>query len=704
MQRRRIYALAFVLLLLFGGVVSRLVWLQVYASDHFRINAEITSRSLRYLPPVRGNIFDRYGQPLAVEVPSHDLVFTLKDLERARAVANRVARTLALADPQPAASLATEQLYFELQGIRLQIRPYLTSSTPPPAFSWIRGLSDPRAAALEAAIARRPTDYPGIELVAGEDGTDVRLSAALFAGERAVLAAAQSLGIADPHAFFAEAVWLPYLEARREPNLTARQWAFEEERVLARDIPFAVVLAISLQPEEYPGLLVRPSTRREYPGRSTLAQLTGYLGPRPAGSPGPGGDVGLHPPQRGINDIRTFLALRSASLLSQRYVGVAGLERILEPRLCGEPGARIFEVDRFRRESPAPLQEAAMIPGESVQLTIDLELSRAMESMLTARGVKAGCALVGVPGTGEVLGWCSLPSFDLADRSSWGSALADPRAPMLDRPSQGQVPPGSTFKPVLAVGALQEGLVSPAEIVTCTGYFDPLHRDRLRCPNHGFAVADIDLRQSLARSCNYYYYELGKNRLHGAGIARWAHWFGFGRPTGIGLPERPGTVGVRHAESASIGKGGITTTPLQLLRFTMALANQGELPWLRVIQDSPLLPPERVPADPWVWRLVREGMRDTVRRRDGTASDPAYGLTRFDCAVKTGTAGIGRSDRNIAWIIGYAPVAAPQVAFVVEIEDTDQHGGEAAAPVAADILDWLQHHRQYALEEAGQDR
>lgn len=694
MQRRRINALVVLLILAFGCIGWRLFHLQVRESRAYQVQAETTRRSIRYVPPARGNIYDRSGQPLAVDVPSQDLVFTLEHLERARAISRSVSR--ALRATEGGASYTEDYLFFLLQGIRQEVRAELEQDQVAPR-NWLLGVPLASADSLERRLRRYPDRLAGVHVMRGTKEAQVVIEPRkVFAGETAVLRVARRLGEEDPHAFFARNVWVTYRKARRLRNRTARQWAFEEERVLFRTIPFDLVIDVTHNPDLFPGLTVRDGTRRSYPAGTTLAQLVGYLGAPTRQESNWRAEQRLLHPHMGLNDIRAFLALRTVSYLGKTQVGVAGLENYFEEELRGRPGARIFEVDRFGQAGNEPLQEAPMTPGRDVVLTLDVELCAALEDIAAEHGIVKGSILVGDPRSGDLLGWASIPAFDADDRSSWD--FSHPGKPFLNRPLR-RFSPGSTFKPVLATGALQEQLITPHEIVTCTGYFDPHHRGHLRCPNHGFAIVDIDLRQSVARSCNYYYYELGRNRLNKDGIRRWAHLFGFGNnPTGIPFRPTEATIQVRHAESSSIGKGGILCTPLQLLRYTMGLASRGSLPDLRILNEQPTRSTP-IPVDPWVWDSVLGGMLDAVHRHYGTANDREIGLRQFDCAVKTGTAGLPGSKRNIAWVIGFAPYDSPKLAFVVQNEDTELHGGDGAGPAAAAVLQWLSDHRDYALRQ-----
>ncbi|MEE8141964.1 MAG: penicillin-binding transpeptidase domain-containing protein, partial [Planctomycetota bacterium] len=247
--------------------------------------------------------------------------------------------------------------------------------------------------------------------------------------------------------------------------------------------------------------------------------------------------------------------------------------------------------------------------------------------------------------------------------------------------------------------------VSRDEKILCEGYYDPEHRDRFRCRNH--LRGELSIEEALAKSCNVFFHTLAAERLGLAAIRDWSLRFGFGKPTGIELgQEQRGQLPRSSPESAGIGQG-FWVTPLQLYRFVCALANRGRLPTPRILMDSePRF--ETVNLADSTWEIVIAGMRQAVTQ--GTASDPELGLHRFDCAVKTGTAEVrlredarkllpvdedGRA--NISWIIGFAPLKKPEIAFVVQLEYTRGHGGGEGGPVVAAILRWLEQERGWRL-------
>lgn len=682
----------------FGGIAARLVYLQHFRWAEYHVEAETVRRSIRYVSPPRGSILDRHGRPLATDVPTHEVTFTLQEVERARSVTRAVSKALSPKDLADDPRVSEEYLFHRLQRVRAAVRPAIAVGTPPPLQLWINGVSPVRLAHLQRAVAANSDRYPGVSVDIANHALFLE-PARLFAGEVGVLRMARQAGVTNLDSYYTEHVWLPYLRARSLQNRTARQWAFEEERVLCKDVSFETVVDIMYHPTAYPGLRIREGRRRTYPEGVVLGQLLGYQGlPTERHIEKWTRNSQLLRRSTDLNDIRTFLAIRNESYFDDALVGISGLESRLEPVLRGTAGASIHEVDRFQKVNGPPLDAAPVVPGSDVTLTLDRDLCVMLQQLFLDREATAGSAVVANPATGEVLGWCSYPSFDPGgNRSDWD--FQDKRRPFLDRPRNATIFPGSTFKMVLAIGALQEGMLARGETIHCTGFYDPKNRSHLRCRNHSRALTDIDLETAIARSCNTFFYTLGSQRLKSQGIQHWARTLGFGAPPGPGFPAerayRNRGFHVNHAASASIGQGSVVATPLQVLRYTCAIANRGVLPALHIRRQNAATG-TRLEVAPWVWEEIIHGMQGTVRF--GSGSDPELGLHKFSCAAKTGTAVVSsKGDRDIAWIVGFAPVEDPAIAFAIALEEQTLHGGEAAGPYAAAILEWIQEQYQLPL-------
>jgi penicillin-binding protein 2 len=296
----------------------------------------------------------------------------------------------------------------------------------------------------------------------------------------------------------------------------------------------------------------------------------------------------------------------------------------------------------------------------------------------------------------------------------------------MNRALQGQYPPGSVFKIIVAAAGLQEGSLTPMDRVYCNGEFSLGHwtfKDWKK-GGHGH----VDLRSAIAQSCDVFFYQAGL-KVGGDAMARYAHAFGLGAPTGIDLGgERFGLVPFSPSQrlrskrpwqagdtvNMSIGQGQLLVTPLQIARMMAAVANGGILWKPRLVQrveraDGTLAysasskMTERAEISPVVWAFLRNALTAVVKEGTGTAAR----LPGVDIAGKTGTAQtIAKSDsskgQDHAWFASFAPADDPQVVVVVFVE-RGGHGGETAAPIARQIYEaiFLQKVAQVTLGESG---
>ncbi len=455
----------------------------------------------------------------------------------------------------------------------------------------------------------------------------------------------------------------------------------------------------------YPGVELVPYLNRRYPHGDLLAHVIGYVGRTDEG------DIARSGPQQGLFP----------------HSGRTGIERYYDETLRGRVGYEQVETNVEGRA----LGRVGMVPavsGADLRLSVDLDLQRAMAM---AFGEMHGSAVAVDPATGEVLGMVSLPSYDPnlfvngISTADYRRLMDDPARPLFNRNVLGGGPPGSTIKPFVALAGVDSGLRTPESRIFSTGeFFIPGQRRGYRDASRGGGW--VDLRDSISRSINYYYYKLA----YDMGIARFDQYmarYGFGQPTGIDLlgetsgivpsPEwkaansrEPWYVG--ETVIAGIGQGYWVASALQLARGTAAIANGGDLHLLRLVAQR------RIGYDqPWTTvagtastrisdnlthlRAVQEGMEATIHGR-GTATAMARGVD-YRMAGKTGTAqkisrrGSGSTDprslpyhlRHQALFVGYAPADRPTIAVAVVVEHGG-YGGTTAAPIARRIFDaWL---------------
>lgn len=481
-------------------------------------------------------------------------------------------------------------------------------------------------------------------------------------------------------------------QARRLPPFAAV--------TLREDLSWEEVARVALRSPELPGIELDSALLRAYPQGEALAHVLGYVGAV--------GEAEL------ADDQDPLLRLPDAR------VGKAGIERSHEADLRGRAGLSRVEVNAVGREI-RELERRAGTPGRDVRLGLDLELQRFCFARLAGE-LSAGAVVLDVR-TGAVLAMASVPSFEPSAftgrlrAAEWNRLRDDPRDPLVDKCVRGQYPPGSTFKMMTALAAL-EGGVSPTLQVLCTGSI-ALGDARFHCwrkEGHG----RLGLLQAIEQSCDVYFYELAR-RVGIDPIAAMAARFGLGRPLGVDLPgERGGLIPTRAWKRATfgqpwqqgetlvcgIGQGYVETTPLQLAAMTARLANGGRAVTPRLARPGPgeaAPAPAAVGVSPAALALVLRGMRNVVHGAQGTARQAALGLPGVEIGGKTGTSQVRRisqadrlagrhkpedapwAERDHALFVGFAPFDAPRYAVAVVVEH-GMSGAKVAAPIARDIL------------------
>ena len=470
-----------------------------------------------------------------------------------------------------------------------------------------------------------------------------------------------------------------------------------EGTVVARDIPWPTLVAVESHQLDIPGVNVEVGTKRQYPADGLVAHLLGYVGE-------------VNP-----QELTLFPSYRMGDL-----IGKFGVEKKWESTLRGQGGGQQIEVDATGKRLRM-LGEVEAHAGQGLVLTIDQDLQQKTEAALEG---KEGAIVVLDVRSGEILAMASRPTFDPnvfargIKTDEWRHLIADPLHPLSNRAIQGQYPPGSTFKVIMAAAALEKELVTPSTRFFCPGGL-PFGGRVFRCWKKG-GHGSVNLQQAIAQSCDVYFYQLGQ-RLGINTIADYARRFGLGKPLGIALDHEAGGLipdsawkkQVLNAPwyagetlSVVIGQGYVTATPLQMAVVAATIANGGTVyrPHIakRVIDDARQTIREYAPEvmntvdlKPETVQLVREGMRDVVNASTGTGKKAR--LPDILVAGKTGTSQViagtrgkgkllPRQYRDHAWFIAFAPVDAPEVAVACLIEHAGEGGGAVAAPVARQVL------------------
>jgi penicillin-binding protein 2 len=503
-------------------------------------------------------------------------------------------------------------------------------------------------------------------------------------------------------------------------EILKNQWIFENGTPigLADDVSTETVSIIEEQHHKYPGMVTDIKPLRKYIDGQYAAHLLGYV--------------------RGIDE-ETLKELKDEGYDSNDIIGQTGIELAAERYLSGYDGRRRVEVNTKGRLTDELSGEPA-IPGNTVVLTIDSRLQKtAMESLeknikriresgiggsKNHRDANAGAVVAIDVNTGEILAMASYPTYDpsifLADSADKDAQKAiqelfDPAnedRPAFNRAISGKYAPGSTFKPITAIAALEEGIITPEDTIYDSGKVNIGGWDFwcLEYKNGLGAHGKTDLKKALETSCNIYFHEIGF-RTGIDNIEKWARHFGLGEKTGIDiLGESKGTVSSkeykekvfndvwRPADTAQSAIGQLYNefTPLQLANYISTLANGGKRykPHLikRVLKyDGSIVNEispeyEQLPVKPENLEAVKEGMIKVTHSVDGTASE-AFKNFPVTVAGKTGTAETGyeKSRSSNALFVCYAPAEKPEIAIAVVIEKGVW--GSYTAPVARDILE-----------------
>jgi penicillin-binding protein 2 len=459
----------------------------------------------------------------------------------------------------------------------------------------------------------------------------------------------------------------------------------------------SAVLARKLEMQE---IVVQQEPTRVYPLGGLGAHLFGYVG-----------EI-----QDAEIDRPDFAGLPSGSI-----VGQSGLERTYNGLLMGQDGRREVAVNSAGREI-SEMGEEDPVDGNRLRLTIDYDLQRAVEDAFKSRNFAGGAMLMD-PNTGEVLAMTSQPEFDPNDfatgvnQSKWLALVNDPMRPLQDRLLQGRFSPGSTFKIVMALAALDAGIITPDFKVTCNGSID-LYNHIYHCDKkegHG----TLDLRQALEQSCDVYFYQLA-SMIKIDTIRDYAEKMGLVGKTGIDLPNEveniiPSTEWKLRTKgekwyagetiSVGIGQGPVEVTPVSLAVMISEVATGGNRVTPHVVQavddgqgwvPTVATPPKMVfPIRPEVLEPVRDGLWMAVNA-EGTGV--AARVAGHDVMGKTGTAQVisiqgakiaakaGMNVHDNSWFVFYAPREHPQIAGVVFAEHADW-GATGAAPIARFALE-----------------
>lgn len=475
------------------------------------------------------------------------------------------------------------------------------------------------------------------------------------------------------------------------------------------------VAAFAVNRPRFPGVSMEVRMERFYPLGRLASHVIGYVG---------------------RIDTRDLEKVDKYEYIGTTHIGKSGVEASHEDRLHGKAGYHEIEVDAHGKQQSV-VSEQSPVGGEDLFLGLDINLQRKAEHLLDG---ERGAIIAMDPGNGEVLALASVPTFDPnlfingISHKDYSELRDNPDRPLFNRALQGTYPPGSTIKPMVGIGGLVEGVITPGSRVHDPGFFRLSGQKHVfRCWNkrgHG----SVDLKYAIQQSCDTFFYDLA----YRMGVDRFStamRKFGFGERTGIDLPsEATGLMPTkewkeqRHKRSwfpgdtvnIGIGQGYWLATPMQLAHATTIMANRGVrlkphiLRGVRIArnQQESVLKPEPFPpvaAEERYWNLAIQGM-ENVMRPGGTARAAGAGAA-YRIAGKTGTAQvfglaggkynagrIAKRLRDHALFVGFAPANDPKIVVAVIVENAMGGGGHTAAPIGREIMD------AYLLKQYGDDK
>jgi len=470
-----------------------------------------------------------------------------------------------------------------------------------------------------------------------------------------------------------------------------------------------------------PGVDLQVEARRNYLYGELTAHILGYVGRISA---------------------EEYAALKDDGYIFNDQLGKTGIELVHEDILRGEPGKKLMEVDAGGRQQDV-LDSQASQPGQNIVLTIDLGLQQKTADVLREfMGASDNAAAVVMDvRTGEILAMVSLPTYDnnifseTLGEEELDALLSEPGKPLVNHTIAEMYPPGSSFKPITGLAALQEGVATPSTTIVSHGYitvpnqYDP---SIVYVFHDWAALGSLDFYGGISWSSDVYFYYLAGGKqdegFQGLGeerLARYARSFGLGEPTGVGLPgESAGLVPdarwkertvnemwyVGDTYNFGIGQGYLAVTPLQLLDAVVAIANGGELLRPQLVKEIRDFHDHVVatfgkevrrllPVDQEYLAVVREAMRQSVSTGVAQSGQvPGLAVAGKTGTAEFGTPGEGEGYETHGWFVGFAPYEDPEIAVVVFVQRGG--GGQNAAPAAARIFDYYFNQRYVAEQEA----
>ncbi len=698
-------------------IMGRLIHLQVVIPDRFLVDEATTFETLEVIPSRDGRILTSDGRVLAYDAVRYDLEMEyrwLEDPPNPRWL-NRQAREL---NSQSQSELSDDEASNRIIELRDAMWRQLASGA---------GISEEEFQLVRQGIQER------VERI-HQSVLDRRERSESAAHAEPELSAGSTWWERGWQGIVHELSTPPERGYSSDPLVIVEEL---EHHIVLEGVTLELISLIESQPASFPGTRIHTSTTREYPERSLASHIVGIRTPWSA-----------EDEAEAVEERDDDGAVGGAPTVGDR-VGRSGIEASYDAVLRGRPGMRRI----VRDEDGEIIHEEVVrevVHGVDVVLSVDASLQERCEALLAAALTPAiaaetaateelpeeattptgGCIVAIDVRTGQVLAAASAPTYDLnqlvhPDDETWQALNDDPRRPFFSRATRMTAPPGSVFKILTAIAALESGIIEPDTLIHCQGYLD--NPDSHRCylyRRFGGRHGDLDVTDALCRSCNVFFF-VAARQMGPEPIVDWAQRFGFGEPAGLDVRDEPGGhlplppgYAPRLASDddsdderwypgttlqVAIGQASLTVSPLQTARMLAAVANGGWLVTPRLVERVEDI--EAGPESNMIQLASAIMAGDEAVRIDGLSDETLaviqqgllevvaspYGTGRYaeidDLAIagKTGTAEVGGGLPDHAWFAGYAPADAPKVAFVVMLEHGGS-GGRAAGPLARELV------------------
>jgi penicillin-binding protein 2 len=424
---------------------------------------------------------------------------------------------------------------------------------------------------------------------------------------------------------------------------------------------------------------------------------------------------------------------QSGNYWQENFIGKDGIEKQYNTRLSGENGFKLTETDvKGKIQSENVLQPPK--DGDTLTLTVDSRIQSNLYQYIKQFSennfFQGGTGVLMDVKTGEIIALTNFPEYSpeimssRSDQYAIRGYLADKRKPFLDRAVSGLYTPGSIVKPIVALGALNEGVIDPLKKILSTGSIsipNPYYPGKESVFKDWRPQGWIDMRSAIAVSSDVYFYEVGggfqdQKGLGISNIEKYYKLFGFSSETGIDLPaENSGTIPtplwkqvhfpndpwrVGDTYNTAIGQYGVQVTALEMVRAAAAIANYGTLPTPHILmEDLSQEKSQKTDIPKEYFDVVHEGMRGSAV--SGTASRLNVDFVKV--AAKTGTAQVGAANNRVnSWVIGFFPYDNPRYAFTVMMENGPISNAISVSYIMNQLLQWMNQNAPEYLSAGGQ--